>query len=135
MISPPLSRRNLLFNALPGTIALLTLACAADKPTEAFAKTVFDEDMTKRTYKVVSFRKTDGKSLDRDGVKRYVMDCEAELEHTRDPVGPRFLQLPDIDPKYRIRIDQAKAGTRVNVKFQIFFEKRESGWVSVNPFS
>jgi hypothetical protein len=105
------------------TLGLSLIGCAS-KPSESAGKEVLIKDLARNdAIKVNGFKKTNGIEKTVDGVKKYTMEFEADIEYVKkgQAIGGGVLGLLLLPP--------VQAGTKQLLKGTIDFTKTEKGWV------
>lgn len=95
-------------------ISFLLFACSLSYPSEDDGRKAFSEQ-NKGILEVKSFRKTDGKAMESQGVKMYEMDFEAEVECLTFALTVHGVVC-------------YQKGQTQKIKNTIRFEKSEQGW-------
>jgi hypothetical protein len=114
--------------ALATSFLLSTLCgCGASLPTEEAVKEAIQRNSG--PIKVVSFHKTNGQRSVINGVEKYTMECNVEVEFTEDCFYGGLTGAMRAD---RIRLepgwDRKKKGERAVESRVLTFEMTENGW-------
>jgi len=111
-------------------VAVSLIGCAS-KPSESTGKDVLINDLSANTaIKVNAFRKTNGLEKTAEGVKKYVMEFEADIEYIKkgQAIGGGIIGA--------FLAPQVPEGTKQLLKGTMEFTKTEKGWVgSTNVLS
>jgi hypothetical protein len=104
-------------------VAASLIGCAS-KPSESNGKDILVKDLSANTaIKVNGFRKTNGLEKTAEGVKKYVMEFEADIEYVKkgQTIGGGIIGVFLAPP--------VQAGTKQVLKGTMEFTKTEKGWV------
>jgi len=108
-------------------LSCLTSACSRSYPSESDARQVL-EDRSGGLYKITSFQKTNGQSVESSGVKGYRLEYEAEAKCLRVNWNSPY-------PPLRDDIAGGLQCTKVDeihkMKGTISFQQTENGWKPV----
>jgi hypothetical protein len=117
---------------LPVAIA----ACSGSSvPTEANARTVFENQLGKvlkdGTVRIIYFRKVNGQSGDKAGIRFYILDYKAEIEYPNGQNTQCFTKSAGWECA-QMNVFHVKAhqkGEKIKRHGEITFEKTEKGWM------
>ena len=105
--------------------------CGTSEPSDNDARQAIENRISegKFTFKLLSFRKTNGKMDNAGGKPSYSMDYTAEIEFTEDFQFTSQTKVPfsDWGPALRFA-SNAKRGERQSISGTMVFEKTEKGW-------
>jgi len=103
---------------------VISIIGCASKPSESSGKDILVKDLSANTaIKVTGFRKTNGIEKTAEGMKKYIMEFEADIEYAEkgQAIGGGLIGLFLAPP--------VPAGTKQLLKGTIEFTKTEKGWI------
>jgi hypothetical protein len=135
--------RNVSFGiiAFMAPIVLMLAGCGKSQPSESDGEKIIRDKIAGQSeghIKLVSFKKTNGQAKEEEGISKYNLEYQAEIEFDKDCVwqymgGGYFIlykiaELPsDWDGKFGGAT--MKRGQHVKLSGTVVFQKKENGWV------
>jgi len=111
-----------------GIIMASVIAGCDGKPSEADARSAFEDQLQTEYCKLIRFTKTNAVDSQESGMKRYTVEYEAEVEYLKDCMKDEMHRIVEDPGTAPMGCTRFKKGQRDVWRGTLTFGKTEKGW-------